>query len=1373
MESYKIFSYQWNIEEIDNKSVIRIFGLNAKNESVHVLIPDFTPYCYLELPQEIEWTEYNISMLGKKIDDLCRFKKARPPVKKTLYYKKKLYYANKIILEDGKLVDKTFPFLMCAFDSVEHIKTLSFILSKPINVYSIGEIKLKIHEHNATPILQLCCLRDIPTAGWISFKGKRIIDDEKESLCLHEFEAQWKTLNKCNDKITPSPLIMGFDIEVNSSNPNVMPDSSKPNDKVFQISCVLATQGDKEDKWDKYLLSLGLPDQDIVGDDVTLLLFDTEADLLEGFAEFIQEKNPQIIVGYNNFMFDTPYMIDRSKHFNNRCEHKFNQQGFIAGKQARERMIKWSSSAYGNQQFKFLDAEGRLFVDLLPLVKRDYKLDNYKLSTIATNFVGETKDPLTPKGIFKCYRLFTPKSLGVVGKYCIQDTVLVVKLFHSLQTWYGLVEMATTCNVPIFYLYTQGQQVKVFSQMYKKCMYDNRIVQHEGYITKDDEKYTGAYVHTPIPGLYDMVVSFDFSSLYPTTIIAYNIDYSTLVLDDKIPDEKCHIFQWEDHVGCEHDKTVRKTKTKVKLCAKRYFRFLKEPKGVLPTLLEEFLSARKKTNKEISELKEELKKMPEGEEKEEIQKRINVLDKRQLAYKVSANSGYGAMGVHRGYLPFMPGAMCTTARGRQSIEKASKFIHENYGGKIIYGDSVSKDTPIMIKYEDGTIDCKRIDELCEEYKPYEEFKSEDSNRKEKQQSLPNIQRGRYFGQLQVWTKSGWADLKRVIRHKTTKKMFKVVTHTGIIEVTEDHSLLNEDGEQVKPIDVTVGNTLLHGFPSIEDIPETIFLESKIEGGVKKCIKCNEYRLYGDLDNDICQKCNKNKFLEEEYFGKIGCSLTKEEAYVWGMFFAEGSCGSYDTKYGVKYSWAINNKEISVLEKCKKYLEKVEPEFEFKILDTLKSSNCYKLVCSGDVRFFVRKYRMLFYDNHKNKKVPYFIFNSPKEIQTEFIEGYYEGDGDNNVRHKSNSMHISIKGKIGAQGLYILLKSLGYKYINVNSREDKKDIYKIQVSSHYRKNPKEIKKIIDLGICDEEYVYDIETSDGTFHGGIGEIIVKNTDSSYVSFPHLTTPQETWDFCIRIEEEMLSLFPRPMKLAFEEKIYWRYFILTKKRYMALPCDREGNVSNKIFKRGVLLARRDNSKTIRDIYGDLIMKVFYREPKELILGMLCDYVNKLCSGSINYKDFIITKSIRDIEDYKIKELPTDPKKREKRLKDLKCTETEYMLKALPSQVQLAEKMRRRGKIVDAGTRLEYVVIESENQKDKLFNKIEDVEYFGDHREVLKIDYLYYLHLMINPIDEMIKVAYGIDDFLKTQYKLRLESIKYKEEINALSKPKLIFIE
>ena len=66
-----------------------------------------------------------------------------------------------------------------------------------------------------------------------------------------------------------------------------------------------------------------------------------------------------------------------------------------------------------------------------------------------------------------------------------------------------------------------------------------------------------------------------------------------------------------------------------------------------------------------------------------------VLDKRQLAYKVSANSMYGAFGVKKGYLPFMPGAMSCTFMGRTNIEIVAKSIQEKYRGDLVYGDTDS------------------------------------------------------------------------------------------------------------------------------------------------------------------------------------------------------------------------------------------------------------------------------------------------------------------------------------------------------------------------------------------------------------------------------------------------------------------------------------------------------------------------------------------------------------------------------------------------------------------------------------------------------------------------------------------------------------
>lgn len=737
---------------------IRMYGLGEKQQNICIRINNFTPYVYIELPANIEWTEAKAQLISRKIDQIMGGAK---PLKKALIHRYKLYGAN--LTADGSR--RKFPYLFCSFSSKNDIQILCSRLRKDIGtIVGIGtQIKLKVHEQDASPILQLICARNIHSVGWISFKGTPMDKDEKVTICDEEYFVKWKEIVKFETDVIGNPLIMGFDIEVNSSNPAAMPSADKPGDKIFQISCVFTRDNTTEEP-EPYLLTLGETETELLGEDTRLLTFRTEAALLIGFTKLVREKNPNVIVGYNILGFDIPYMIKRQEKQG--CGKEFTTLGFHAFLPATQRTIKWSSSAYGTQEFEYLDAEGRIFVDLLPLVKRDYKLDNYKLKTVSEYFLkNDTKADLSVSGIFKCFRIGTKKELdgtysrkakkaiALCGKYCVQDSLLVVKLMKKMQTWVGLCEMAKTVNCSIFSLYTQGQQIKVFSQVYKYSTDNNIVVEKDGYQTKDDERYVGAHVFPPVPGIYDRVIPFDFSSLYPTTIIAYNIDYSTLVTDDAYPDSKCHVMRWEDHLGCEHDpkvirrlelskiimeekeeikklRTLRdakgtvkklreirgdektrkqalineinertenlkplieersnlvKTITKNTMCAIRNYRFVKEPRGVLPTILQNLLDARKNTRTQI---KNYMKTMTD-DNKNEINMLVSVLDKRQLAYKISANSMYGAMGVKKGYLPFMPGAMCTTYKGRCNIEIVAKTIPEKYGGQLVYGDTDS------------------------------------------------------------------------------------------------------------------------------------------------------------------------------------------------------------------------------------------------------------------------------------------------------------------------------------------------------------------------------------------------------------------------------------------------------------------------------------------------------------------------------------------------------------------------------------------------------------------------------------------------------------------------------------------------------------
>jgi DNA polymerase elongation subunit (family B) len=245
---------------------------------------------------------------------------------------------------------------------------------------------------------------------------------------------------------------------------------------------------------------------------------------------------------------------------------------------------------------------------------------------------------------------------------------------------------------------------------------------------------------------------------------------------------------------------------------------------------------------------------------------------------------------------------------------------------------------------------------------------------------------------------------------------------------------------------------------------------------------------------------------------------------------------------------------------------------------------------------------------------------------------------------------------------------------------------------------------------------------------GVLVYGDTDSNYVSFPHLKTARECWDHAVKVALDVSKLFPKPMSLAFEEKVYWVFLLLTKKRYMSITCDKDGKADSKISKKGVLLQRRDNCAFVRNIYEKVTVMIFEKHNFDSVMYFILQEINKLCSKCYNIDDFVITKSIGEIGDliprsgedkngkqcykigdYKVKLLPTDDAEKEKKLK-LKYTndEKEYYLRCLPAQVQLGEKMRQRGQIVSVGSRLEYVLTTNGGHLAEQYIKIESSEYF-----------------------------------------------------------------
>ena len=236
-----------------------------------------------------------------------------------------------------------------------------------------------------------------------------------------------------------------------------------------------------------------------------------------------------------------------------------------------------------------------------------------------------------------------------------------------------------------------------------------------------------------------------------------------------------------------------KTKVGKKVC--RWAQLPNGQKSIMPAILEELLRARADTRKLIKTEKDPFMQ--------------NILDKRQLGYKVTANSLYGQCGAKTSTFYEKDVAASTTATGRMMIMYAKRIIEEVYGdmeydttcmgpvltkAEYVYGDSVANYCPVYIRYDGELVICA-IDELADRYGKSLWIHSTEPGKQDKE-----------FCELldvESWTESGWTPLYRVIRHVLAphKKMIRIMTASGLVDVTDDHSLLLPDGQEISPNDV--------------------------------------------------------------------------------------------------------------------------------------------------------------------------------------------------------------------------------------------------------------------------------------------------------------------------------------------------------------------------------------------------------------------------------------------------------------------------------------------------------------------------------------------------------------------------------------------
>uniref|UniRef100_A0A669BQD7 DNA polymerase n=1 Tax=Oreochromis niloticus TaxID=8128 RepID=A0A669BQD7_ORENI len=609
--------------------IIRMFGVTDNGNSVCCHVHGFAPYFYVPAPN------------GFTSAHLVEFQKE----------------LNSAVLKDMRSNKDNISVTVLAVDITRKESMYGYHGKRIIDFLRITMAMPRLIAPAKRLLEQGFKFSHFPTSNYQSYEANidfeiRCVDEndhyllntqKKASLCQYEVDVGWMDLISHPaegewQRIAPL-RVLSFDIEC-AGRKGIFPEPDK--DPVIQIASMVQRQGETE-PFIRTVFTLQSC-ASIVGSQI--LCFTQETKLLQSWAEFLRTVDPDIITGYNIQNFDFPYLLNRAAALK---VNYFPYLGRVRGIKSVLKDLNFQSKQMGRRENKTINMEGRVQFDLLQVSTFSFcagQQRHYVVHFVFGNVNGNEQ---------------TRRRLAV---YCLKDAYLPLRLLQKLMCVINYMEMARVTGVPLTYLLSRGQQIKVVSQLLRQVT----IPKQTWLLHLHTWDLETEYYSLPIATL-------DFSSLYPSIMMAHNLCYTTLLQKGSV-----------DKLGLAPEDFI-KTPTG-DLFVKSSLR-----KGLLPEILENLLSARKRAKAELKKETDPFKKQ--------------VLDGRQLALKISANSVYGFTGAQVGKLPCLEISQSVTGFGRQMIEQTKQLVESKYtlsngyqaDAKVIYGDTDS----VMVKLGVATV----------------------------------------------------------------------------------------------------------------------------------------------------------------------------------------------------------------------------------------------------------------------------------------------------------------------------------------------------------------------------------------------------------------------------------------------------------------------------------------------------------------------------------------------------------------------------------------------------------------------------------------------------------------------------------------------
>ena len=1257
--------------------------------------------------------------------------------------------------------------------------------------------KFDLYESNVNGIIQFIHDNNLSGCSWVSIDDDELefVEYERNSKCDLEFNiynSNYPVIQKVNKDEIVKLKICSYDIEVTSEDGS-FPQAKRSGDKIIQIGMTF-NYFQENHCYKKYLLNLNTCD---VIENTEVICVSQEKDLIKKFIDVINKEDPDIICGYNIFGFDNKYMYDRNlnREILATMSRLIKPQKFITK--------ELSSSALGDNILYYYQTPGRIMIDLLKVVRNTFSLEKYSLDFVSSYlisgniidiqkdyFISETnelekdsfcfikiqdsisnteelfenklkikkiednkfyfegdiynlkqkhnikwclaKDDLSPNDIFKYFEK-TSKHRSIIGKYCIKDCVLVNKLMEKIDVISNSIAMANVCKVPLNYIFIRGQGIKAFSLIKYQANLQNYLfptITKDSIVNKKKNVLENKYsISNKKCCNESCITNKDIYKTSKIAVIEKNIyDVQKICLE-------CNQVQYNTKYDGAH----------VIDPIPGYY--------TEPIIVMDFASL-----------------YPSSIIQKNMSGETQILDTKYLNYE---NCNYYDIEYNEdkkkkkccfvkknNQLGIIPTTLQNLLTERKNIKNKMKNEKNTFKKKIldgqqlamkitansIYGQMGAITSPIYLKdiaacttatgkemllnaekfMEKYLSEILKNEKLCEQYVKQQVLEEKDLQFIQKFNKQFTIDPTCIYGDSVV------EDTPILIKNYNQE-----IQIISISNLTNDFYKKQNGKEEasVKNIKIWTKNKWSPILRVVRHYCNKCIFRIRTKNG---CVEVTEDHSLIDTEMNLIKPldCSTKTKLLHSYpifpkIYKITDNFWMEIEFIINKNFTDKN--DYAFALGVIY--------------CSPYIfmDKIQSKIKFKTkIETLLNFRFYFSDCEN---YLIPCSEKILFCKHKFKN----ILNKDYEFRYKFFLGWF-------VQQLSGN-------KLQQATMYYIIKSIGIEYDLLQNNNEL--------------------EILNLGYFNNDtYVYDIETEDSIFQAGIGELIVKNTDSVFVSLniKDIKTKKLQKDLQARensiqigiIAEKLAplckdkdnpskNLFPEPQVLEYE-KVYHKWAIFSKKKYTGRLYEFDPNkfyVNNM----GIVLKRRDNAKIVKKICGSILHIMFTEDNyadkcklfvKNIILEM---FKNKF---DISY--FTITKTLRS--NYKGKKL-TDLKYKcncssiqnetisEKTSHKKSCKSISKIgdngswrwddCNCSIAHVKLCQRMKKRdiGSAPNANDRISYVYIVNKQKNILQADRIEELSYVIKNK--LQIDYQFYIDNQIkNPSVQFLELFITNPEYL-----------------------------